>query len=325
MARRIVVRQHGGPEVLELETFEPGEPGPGEVRLRQTAIGLNFIDTYFRTGLYSAPGGVPFTPGNEAAGVVEAVGPDVSDVKVGDRVAYSGALGSYASTRIVPAKVLVPLSEEVSDEAAASMMLKGLTAQYLLRQTYVVKKGDTILVHAAAGGVGSILVQWAKALGATVIGTVGSEAKAERARALGADHVVLYKTEDFKAKVKEVTGGAGVPVVYDGVGKATFMDSLDCLKLRGLMVSYGNASGAVEAFNLGVLSTKGSLYVTRPTLVSYTATREALLAMARDLFEVVASGAVMVDIKQRFPLEKAADAHRALEGRETTGSTVITV
>jgi NADPH:quinone reductase len=323
MARRIRIHEHGGPEVLRLEEYEPQRPGPGEALVRQTAVGLNFIDTYFRTGLYPPAGGLPFTPGNEAAGVVEAVGEGVSEVSVGQRVAYAGSLGAYADLRTVPAKVLVPLPEGVSDEQAAAMMLKGMTAQYLLRQTYAVRPGDTVLVHAAAGGVGVILGQWAKHLGATVIGTVGSREKAEVARSRGCDHVILYKEEDFAERVREITGGKGVPVVYDGVGKATFMKSLDCLRPRGLMVSYGNASGAVDAFNLGVLSQKGSLYVTRPTLFTYTATREELLACADDLFDVVTKGAVAIDINQRFPLDRAADAHRALEGRETTGSTLL--
>ena len=323
MSKRIVVRRLGGTEVLELEAYEPAAPGPGEVLLRQTAIGLNFIDTYFRTGLYPSPTGLPLTPGNEAAGVVEAVGEGVVDIGVGQRVAYAGAIGAYADRRTVPAKGLVPLPEAVSDEQAAAMMLKGMTAQYLLRQTYRVQPGDTILFHAAAGGVGLIACQWAKALGATVIGTVGSADKAELARAHGCDHVILYKEEDVPARVKAITGGKGVPVVYDGVGKATFMASLDCLRPRGLMVSFGNASGAVEAFNLGILSQKGSLYVTRPTLFAYTATRDELLATAGDLFDVVGSGKVGIEIHQRFPLERAADAHRALEGRATTGSTLL--
>jgi NADPH:quinone reductase len=323
MARRIRVHEHGGPEVLRLEEHEPSRPGPGEALVRQTAVGLNFIDTYFRTGLYPPAGGLPFTPGNEAAGVVEAVGEGVAEVRVGQRVAYAGSLGAYADVRTVPAKVLVPLPEGVTDEQAAAMMLKGMTAQYLLRQTYVVKPGDTVLVHAAAGGVGVILGQWAKHLGATVIGTVGSREKAEVAKARGCDHVILYKEEDFAARVAEITGGRKLPVVYDGIGKATFLKSLDSLRPRGLMVSYGNASGAVEAFNLGLLAQKGSLYVTRPTLFSYTATRDELLACANDLFDVVRKGAVKIEINQRFPLDQAADAHRALEGRETTGSTLL--
>ena len=323
MSERIVVRRHGGPEVLEIESFEPGQPGPGEVLLRQTAIGLNFIDTYFRTGLYPSPVGMPFTPGNEAAGVVEAVGEGVADLKPGQRVAYAGAFGAYADRRIVPARSLVPLPEAVSDEQAAAMMLKGMTAQYLLRQTYVVKPGDTVLFHAAAGGVGLIACQWAKLLGATVIGTVGSEDKAELARAHGCDHVILYKDEDVAARVKEITGGKGVPVVYDGVGKATFMASLDCLKPRGLMVSFGNASGAVDPISPVILSQKGSLYLTRPTLFTYASTRDELLSTAGDLFDVVGGGKIKIEIHQRFPLARAADAHRALEGRGTTGSTLL--
>ncbi len=323
MARRIRIAEHGGPEVLKLEEYDPGQPGPGEALIRQTAVGLNFIDTYFRTGLYPPAGGLPFTPGNEGAGVVEAVGDGVTEVKPGQRVAYATAFGAYADRRTAPAKMLVPLPDGISDEQAAAMMLKGMTTQYLIRQTYVVKAGDTILIHAAAGGVGLILSQWAKHLGATVIGTVGSKEKAEIARAHGCDHVILYKEEDFAARVAEITAGQKLPVVYDGIGKATFLKSLDSLRPRGLMVSYGNASGAVEAFNLGLLAQKGSLYVTRPTLFSYTATRDELLACANDLFDVVSKGAVKIEINQRFPLDQAADAHRALEGRETTGSTLL--
>lgn len=323
MARRIRIAEHGGPEVLKLEEYDPGQPGPGEALIRQTAVGLNFIDTYFRTGLYPPAGGLPFTPGNEGAGVVEAVGDGVTDVKPGQRVAYATAFGAYADRRLAPAKMLVPLPDSIGDEQAAAMMLKGMTTQYLIRQTYVVKAGDTILIHAAAGGVGLILSQWAKHLGATVIGTVGSQDKAEIARAHGCDHIILYKEEDFAARVAEITGGRKLPVVYDGVGKATFLKSLDSLRPRGLMVSYGNASGAVEAFNLGLLAQKGSLYVTRPTLFSYTATRDELLACANDLFDVVSKGAVRIEINQRFPLDQAADAHQALEGRETTGSTLL--
>jgi NADPH2:quinone reductase len=323
MGKRIVVRQHGGPEVLELESHEPASPGPGEALVRQTAIGLNFIDTYFRSGLYPPPAGLPFTPGNEGAGVVEAVGDGVTEVGPGQRVAYAGALGAYADRRSMPAKVLVPLPDSISDEQGAAMMLKGMTTQYLLRQTYAVKPGDTILFHAAAGGVGLIACQWAKHLGATVIGTVGSEEKAELARAHGCDHTILYNDEDFATRVREITGGKGVPVVYDGVGKATFMKSLDCLQPRGLMVSYGNASGAADPLNLIVLSQKGSLYVTRPTLFTYVATRPQLEACAADLFDVVSKGAVAIEIHQRFPLEQATEAHRALEGRGTVGSTLL--
>ncbi len=324
MARRIVVHAFGGPEVLRLESYEPPAPGPGEVRVRHRAIGLNFIDVYFRTGLYPPPDGLPFTPGLEASGVVEAVGEGVSEFRPGQRVAYgTGPLGAYSDLRTMPADKLVAIPDEISDEVAAAMMLKGMTARYLLKQTYAVKPGDTILVHAAAGGVGLILCQWAKHLGATVIGTVGSHEKAEIARAHGCDHPIVYTEEDFVARVKEITGGAGLPVVYDGVGRATFLKSLDCLRPRGLMVSFGNASGPVENFNLGILSQKGSLYVTRPTLFHYTATREELLACANDVIEVVRNGVVRIEVNQRFPLDEAAEAHRALESRRTTGATVL--
>jgi len=323
MGLHILVRKYGGPEVLEPESFEPGRPGPREVLVRQEAIGVNYIDTYFRTGLYPAPGGLPFVPGNEGVGVVEAVGEGVTEVVPGQRVAYAAGPGSYTTHRIIAARLLVPLPDDIDTATAAAMMLKGMTAQYLLRQTYVVRPGDTILFHAAAGGVGLIACQWAKHLGATVIGTVGSPEKAELARAHGCDHVILYDREDVVARVKEITKGAGVPVVYDGVGKSTFLTSLDCLRPRGLLVSFGNASGPVEGVNLGILAAKGSLYVTRPTLMTYTATREQLLACAADLFDVVRKGAVRIEIHQRYPLAQAADAHRALEGRRTTGSTLL--
>ena len=323
MATRVIVRQTGGPEVLELDSYEPGQPGQGQVLLRQTAIGLNFIDTYFRTGLYPAPGGTPFTPGNEGAGVIEAVGEGVADLKPGQRVAYGTAFGAYADRRLAPAANLIPLPDGISDETAAAMMLKGMTAQYLLRQTYKVQPGDPILFHAAAGGVGLIACQWAKHLGATVIGTAGSQKKAELAKAHGCDHVILYKEEDVAQRVAEITGGKKCPVVYDGVGKTTWMASLDSLRPRGLLVSFGNASGPVEGVNLGILSQKGSLYLTRPTLFSYTATRQALLDCANDLFEVVQSGAVKIEINQRFKLADVQQAHRTLEGRETTGSTIL--
>ena len=290
--------------------------------VRQAAIGLNFIDVYHRTGLY--PVNPPFTPGLEGAGTVEAVGPGVTDVAPGQRVTYAGGpMGAYADLRVMPASVLVPLPDAISFDTAAAMMLKGITAQYLLRQTYVVKAGDPILFHAAAGGVGLIVGQWAKHLGAVTIGTVGSPEKAELARAHGYDHVIDYKREDFVARVKEITRGEGLPVVYDGVGKDTFLRSLDCLRPCGLGVNFGNASGPVENFNLGMLSAKGSLFVTRPTMMTYTRTRELLLASTKDLFDVVASGAVRIEIHQRFPLAEAADAHRALEGRATTGSTLL--
>ena len=322
MANRILARQPGGAEVLKYESYEPAAPGPGEALVRQAAIGLNFIDVYQRTGLY--PVSPPFTPGLEGAGTVEAVGPGVTDVAPGQRVAYAGGpIGAYADLRIMPASVLVPLPDAISFETAAAMMLKGITAQYLLRQTYVVKTGDPILFHAAAGGVGLIVGQWAKHLGAVTIGTVGSPEKAELARAHGYDHVIDYRREDFVARVKEITNGQGLPVVYDGVGKDTFLRSLDCLRPCGLGVNFGNASGPVEAFNMGVLSAKGSLFVTRPTMMTYTRTRDLLLASTGDLFDVVASGAVRIEIHQRFPLAEAAQAHRALEGRATTGSTLL--
>lgn len=324
MAHRIVVHAFGGPEVLKYEEYEPPRPGPGEATVRHRAIGLNFIDVYFRTGLYPPPMGLPFTPGLEASGVVEAVGEGVSEVQVGQRVAYgTGPLGAYSDVRTMPAEKLVAIPDTISDEVAAAMMLKGMTAQYLLKQTYRVKPGDTILVHAAAGGVGLIMCQWAKHLGATVIGTVGTREKAEIARAHGCDHPIVYTEEDFVQRVRELTGGKGVPVVYDGVGRATFVQSLDCLQPRGLMVSFGNASGPVEAFNLGILSQKGSLYVTRPTLMTYTATREQLLAAANDVVDVVSRGVVKIEVNQRFPLEDAAEAHRALESRKTVGATIL--
>ena len=323
MAGAIRVHATGGAEVLAYEEVEVGQPGPGEVRLRQTAIGLNYIDVYFRTGLYPAPG-TPFTPGLEAAGVVEAVGEGVRDVNVGDRVAYaSPPLGAYAAERLMPAAKVVPVPDGVSDEQAAAMMLKGMTAWYLLRRTFPVESGQTILFHAAAGGVGLIACQWAKALGAEVIGTVGSEAKAELARAHGCAHVIRYDQEDVVARVGEITSGKKVPVVYDGVGADTFEASLDCLAPLGMMVCFGQSSGAVPPFDLGVLNTKGSLFLTRPSLMAYTAAREDLLTAAKDLFGVVESGAVKIEINQRFPLADAKAAHEALEGRKTTGSTLL--
>ena len=323
MAGAIRVHATGGAEALAYEEVEVGQPGPGEVRLRQTAIGLNYIDVYFRTGLYPAPGS-PFTPGLEAAGVVEAVGEGVRDVNVGDRVAYaSPPLGAYAAERLMPAAKVVPVPDGVSDEQAAAMMLKGMTAWYLLRRTFPVESGQTILFHAAAGGVGLIACQWAKALGAEVIGTVGSEAKAELARAHGCAHVIRYDQEDVVARVGEITSGKKVPVVYDGVGADTFEASLDCLAPLGMMVCFGQSSGAVPPFDLGVLNTKGSLFLTRPSLMAYTAAREDLLTAAKDLFGVVESGAVKIEINQRFPLADAKAAHEALEGRKTTGSTLL--
>jgi NADPH:quinone reductase len=322
MTQAIRIHAYGGPEVMKFEEVEVGAPGPGQIRIRHTAIGVNFIDTYFRTGLYKAPQ-LPFTPGNEGAGVVEAVGPDVTGLAVGDRVAYAGGLGSYSTERLVAAATVVKIPDGVSDEAAAAMMLKGMTAQYLLRRTYRVQKGDTILFHAAAGGVGLIACQWAKHLGATVIGTVGTREKGELAKANGCDHVIYYREEDFAARVKEITNGELCHVVYDGVGKETFPASLDCLRPLGMFASFGNASGPVDSFSLGLLAQKGSLFATRPTLFTYIAKREDLEATAADLFDVVASGAVKIPIHARAKLGDVADAHRALEARETTGATIL--
>ncbi|MBH0236560.1 quinone oxidoreductase family protein [Methylobrevis albus] len=321
--RAIRVHQHGGPEVLSFEEVALAAPGPGEALLRQTAVGVNFIDVYFRSGLYPAPAGLPLTLGSEGAGIVEAVGEGVTAVKPGDRVAYAGPMGAYAESRLVPADRLVPLPDGVDDRTAAAAMLKGMTVQYLLRQTFKVGPEHTILFHAAAGGVGLIAGQWARALGCRIIGTAGSDEKCALALENGYDEVINYRTENFAQRVRELTGGAGCDVVYDSIGKDTFPASLDCLKPRGLFVSFGNASGAVEAFNLGLLSQKGSLYATRPTLFSYVAKREDLLATAADLFGVIADGTVHIAINQDFPLAAAADAHRALESRATTGSTIL--
>ena len=315
------IYENGGPEKLRWEEVQVGAPGEGQVRVRSTAVGLNFVDTYQRSGLYQLP--LPFTLGSEGAGVVEAVGPKVKEFKVGDHVAYTGPLGAYAEVLLRPADRLVKIPAGVGDTTAAAMMLKGLTAQYLLRRTYRVKKGDTILMHAAAGGVGQILCQWAKTLGATVIGTVGSDEKAALAKKAGCKHVIVTSRENFVERVKAITKGKGVPVVYDGVGKDTFMGSLDCLSPLGLLASFGNASGAVTQFNPGVLAQKGSLFLTRPTLVTYTATREALVSAARELFAVVKSGKVKIAINQTYPLREAAQAQRDLEARKTTGSTVL--
>ncbi len=322
MVKAIRVHKVGGPEVLSYEDITLPQPGPGEVLVRNRAIGLNFIDTYFRTGLYPAPQ-MPFVPGNEGAGEVLAVGANVAEFRPGDRVAYVATLGSYADERIVAVNSVVALPEAVSFEAAASMMLKGMTAEYLLHRTHKVAPGDTILVHAAAGGTGLILCQWGRALGATVIGTVGSQEKADLAKAHGAHHTILYREEDFVARVKEITGGKLCDVVYDGVGKDTFVKSLDTLRPFGLLAGFGNASGAVEPFNLGLLGPKGSLYVTRPTLFTHIAKRDTMVAMAKNLFETVATGKVKVPVNASFALKDAADAHRALEGRGTTGSTVL--
>jgi NADPH2:quinone reductase len=323
MPNAIRIHKVGKPDVLKWEDVEVGEPGPGQVKLRQEAAGLNFIDVYHRTGLYKQR--LPFTPGVEGAGVVEAVGDEVSNVKKGDRVAYAGPLGGYAEERLIDAERVVKLPKGISCEQAAGMMLQGMTAQMLLRSVFPVAKGDTILVHAAAGGVGLIMCQWAAALGATVIGTVGTDEKAELAKAHGCAHPIVYSKQDFVAEVKRITDGEKLPVVYDSVGKDTFLKSLDCLKLRGLMVSFGNASGPPRPIPPTLLAQKGSLYLTRPTLFHYIATREQLEQSARELFEMVDSGKVKVEVKQRFALKDAAEAHRALQERKTTGSTILTI
>ncbi|MBJ9974504.1 NADPH:quinone reductase [Pseudomonas sp. S75] len=323
MAKRIEFSQHGGPEVLRWVEFDPAPPGAGQVRVRNQAIGLNFIDTYFRGGLY-APPSLPSGLGTEGAGVVDAVGEGVTRLSVGDRVAYAGGpLGAYGEYHTLPQANLVKLPESISFEQAAAVMLKGLTTQYLLKQTYAVQPGDFVLFHAAAGGVGSLACQWAKALGAKLIGTVGSAEKAERAKALGAWATIDYSHEDVAQRVLELTDGHKCPVVYDGVGADTWLTSLDCLRPRGLMVSFGNASGAVTGVNLGILSQKGSLYVTRPTLATYANTAENTQAMADDLFAMIASGKLVVDIQQRYPLSEAAKAQEALAARRTVGSTVL--
>src|SRR4051794_3842977 len=322
MAKAIRIHAHGGPEVMSYEDVPTPRPGAGQVLLRQHSIGLNFIDVYYRTGLYAVPS-MPFTPGSEGAGEVVAVGEGVSDFKPGDRVAYSMSLGAYAEERLIDAKLLVKIPDAIDDDTAAAMMLKGLTAQYLLRRTFPVQPGQTILFHAAAGGVGLIACQWAKYLGCTVIGTVGSQDKAELARQNGCDHVILYREEDFAARVKEITNGEGCEVVYDGVGKATFPASLDCLKPFGSFVSFGSSSGPIDAFNIGILAQKGSLFATRPTMNTHVAKREVLEEMARDLFEVVSSGKVKIPVHNRYKLSEARKALEALEGRETTGATVL--
>ena len=322
MTHAIRIHEHGGPDVMKWETVEVGNPGDKEIRVRHTAVGLNYIDTYHRTGLYKIP--LPSIIGREAAGVVEAVGAAVTDLKIGERVAYASApIGSYSEARLISADRLVKIPDGVTDRQAASMMLKGMTAQYLIRHTHTVKSGDTILYHAAAGGVGLILCQWAKHLGATVIGTVGSEEKAALAKANGCHHVINYRSEDFVARVAEITGGKKCAVVYDGVGKDTFMKSLDCVRPRGLVALFGNASGKVEPLDLGVLAGKGSLFVTRPTLDTHVATRAELIATANDLFDVVGRGIVKIEVNQSYALKDAALAHRDLEARKTTGSTVL--
>ncbi len=321
MAKAIRYHKHGGPEVLQLDDVEVGDPAQGQVRIRHTAIGVNFVDTYQRSGLY--PMQTPQTAGNEAAGIVEAVGPDVTDLAVGDRVTYTGLPGSYCEQRLVPADRLVKLPQGITEDQAASMLLKGLTVHYLIFSTYQVQQGDTVLWHAAAGGVGLIACQWLKALGVTTIATAGSPEKMALAKTHGADHVINYSTENFVEKVKAITGGKGVPVVYDGVGKTTWEGSLDCLRPRGLMVSFGNASGPVSPVNLGILSTKGSLYVTRPTLATHIATRADLVERSKALFDVVLSGKVKIETTARYKLADAAQAHRDLESRKTTGSVIL--
>ncbi|MCY7387887.1 MAG: quinone oxidoreductase [Burkholderiales bacterium] len=322
MTNAIRIHEHGSPEVMKWEVVEVGNPGEKEIRVRHTAVGLNYIDTYHRTGLYKIP--LPSVIGREGAGIVEAIGTGVTEFKVGDRVAYGSApIGSYSEARLVAADRVVKIPDGVTDQQAASMMLKGMTAQYLIRRSYAVKPGDTILFHAAAGGVGLILCQWAKHLGATVIGTVGSEEKATLAKANGCDYVINYRTDDFVARVAEITAGKKCAVVYDGVGKDTFMKSLDCARPRGLVALFGNASGKVEPLDLGLLAAKGSLFVTRPTLDTHVASREDLVATANDLFDVVGRGIVKIEINQRYALKDAAQAHRDLEARKTTGSTVL--
>ena len=323
MPRAIRIHQTGGPDAMQWEEVEVGTPGPGEIRIRHEAVGLNYIDVYFRTGLYPAPS-LPFSPGMEGAGVVEAIGEDVDSVKVGDRVAYAAPpVGSYAEERLMPAEKVVRVPAGIESHQAAAMMLQGMTVEYLLRRTYPVQSGETILFHAAAGGVGLIACQWAKHLGATVIGTVSSDQKAELAREHGCDHPIVYTRENFTEQVRELTDGAGVPVVYDAVGHDTFEGSLDCLRPRGMLVSFGQSSGTIDPFDMGILSAKGSLYVTRPTLMTYTASRIDLEASAQALFDVVGRGAVRIAVNQTFPLAEAAAAHRALESRQTTGSTIL--
>ena len=322
MPHAIRIHQQGGPEVMQWEEVAVGDPGPNEARVRHTAIGLNYLDTYHRSGLYKLA--MPSGLGSEGAGIVEAVGAGVTDLKAGDRVAYcGGAPGAYAEVRVMPVARLVKLPEAVAERTAATMMLKGLTTQYLFRQTYPLKAGETILFHAAAGGVGLIACQWARALGVTMIGTVGSDEKAAIAKAHGCTHTIVYTREDFVTRVKELTGGKGVPVVYDGVGKAMFPGSLDCLVPRGLYVNFGNASGPVPPLDMLMLSAKGSLYVTRPTLVTYTATRPALLAMAEEMFGLMKAGKIVNEPRQTYALKDAAQAHRDLEARKTTGSSIF--
>jgi len=322
MPKAIRFHKTGGPEVLVLEDVQVGDPGPGQARVKNHAAGLNYIDTYQRSGLYKME--LPSGLGQEGAGVVEAVGSGVTNVKAGDRVAYATTpVGAYSDVRLMPADRLVKLPDSIPFEQGAAMMLKGMTAEYLLRRVYKVKAGDTIVFHAAAGGVGLIACQWAKAIGATVIGTVGSDEKAALAKAHGCDHPIVYTRDNFTARVKELTGGKGVPVVFDSVGKDTFMGSLDCLQPFGLLAVFGAASGPVPPFDINLLQQKGSLFLTRPTLVTYNAKAEALAESAKALFEMVTSGKVKIEVNQRYPLKDAAQAHRDLEARKTTGSTIL--
>ena len=322
MVKAVRVHDYGGPEALSVDDIEIGAPGPGEVLVRHTAVGLNFIDTYHRSGLYKLDQ-LPHTLGVEGAGVIEAVGADVTDLAPGDRVAYGGGIGSYCEMRVMDAGRLVKLPDGIGDQQAAAMMLQGMTVRYLVRRVHRIEPGETVLIHAAAGGVGLIFCQWAKHLGATVIGTVSSDQKAALAEAHGCDHTIVYTRDDFVARVRQLTGGDGVPVVYDSVGQETWEGSLDCLAPLGLMVSFGNASGPAPSFTVLDLMRRGSLFVTRPVLAHYTAARKDLLATANDLFDMVASGAVKIEINQRYALGEAEDAHRDLEGRRTTGSSIL--
>lgn len=322
MSHSIRVHAHGGPEVMKWEEIAVGAPGPGQVKIRHHAVGLNYLDVYHRTGLYKVDA-LPFTPGSEGAGEVLEVGPHVTGFATGDRIAYAGPIGSYAEERLVPAARIVKLPDGIDYKTAAAMMLQGMTAQYLLKRTYAVQLGTVILWHAAAGGVGLIACQWAAHIGATVIGTVGSAEKAALAKAAGCAHVINYREENFVERVREITGGKGVDVAYDSVGKDTFPGSLDCIRSRGMWVSFGNASGSVPAFEIALLGAKGGLFATRPSLMHYTATREDLVATASDLFTVVQAGIVKIAANQTYPLSAAADAHRDLEARKTTGSTVL--
>ena len=321
--KAVTLRSHGGPEVLTFEDIQIPAPGQGQAKIKQHACGINFIDTYFRAGMYPSPVGMPFVAGNEGAGEVIEVGPGVTDLKVGDRVGYVVPLGGYAAERLLPAERAVKLPDNITYEQAAGMMLKGMTVQYLLNRTFKVGKGTIVLIHAAAGGVGLIASQWANHLGATVIGTVGSKDKAELAKKNGCHHTILYRDEDFVARVKEITSGKLCDVVYDGIGKTTFPASLDCIRPMGYFVSYGSASGQIEAFNINILQTKGSLFATRPTLNTYAAKREDLLAISADLFKVVGSGAVKIPVNQKYALKDAQKAHRDLEGRDTTGASIL--